>query len=326
MWREAPKRPKIGPSPGESALDSPSLTRAVAAPARPASRLGALAELTKLRLSALVVVTALTGCAAAGSTDGMLLLFVSLGTGLLAGGASAMNQLLEREFDARMDRTRDRPLPAGRISPAAALAIALALAALGFLVLARAAGLLTAGLGLLTFAVYVLIYTPLKRVTTLCTAVGAVVGAIPPVMGYTAAAGRIDGGALVLAAILFVWQVPHFLAIAWLYREDYAKSGFRMLPVVDPDGRSTFAMVLLYSLALTPVSLAAATALSTGWLYPLGALALSGWFAALAWRLYRERTREAARRLFLASLAWLPLVLGLLVLDPTAPFVAGPVR
>jgi protoheme IX farnesyltransferase len=276
-------------------------------------------ELAKFRLTGLVVVTAGTGflLASEGAVKGFVLLGVVLGTALLSGGASALNQVLEVAADARMPRTMNRPLPAGRVGMTHALLFGLLTGVAGFLLLAASGGMLAAGLGVLTFAIYVGVYTPLKRVTTLCTPVGAVVGAIPPVIGWTAAAGQIEAGAIVLAAILFVWQIPHFLAIAWLYRDDYAKGGFKMLPLGDPGGRTTFTMVLLYSLALLPVTLVAAAVCPTGWLFPLGAAVLGIGFSWLAVRLYRERTRAAARTLFLASLLYLPLLLALLVLDPT---------
>ncbi len=276
-------------------------------------------ELTKLRLTGLVVVTAGTGylLAGAGGANGFALFGVVLGTALLSGGAAALNQVFEIAADARMPRTMARPLPAGRIGVAHALAFGVLTGIAGFLLLAVTGGMLAAGLGVLTYAVYVGVYTPLKRVTTLCTPVGAVVGAIPPVIGWAAATGRIEAGGLVLAAILFVWQVPHFLAIAWLYRDDYSRSGFKMLPLEDPGGRVTFTMILLYSLALLPVTLVAAAVCSTGWLYPVLAVVLGAGFAWLAVKLYRERTRTAARTLFLASLLYLPLILALLVFDPT---------
>jgi heme o synthase len=284
------------------------------------SRLAVYSELMKLRLTGLVVVTAGVGYLAVTTASKSALAFLGtvLGTALLSGGASAMNQVLEIGPDSRMPRTRSRPLPAGRVSVRHALFFGLGIAIFGTLLLALAGGMLAAGLGALTFAIYVGVYTPLKRVTTLCTPVGAVVGAIPPVIGWVAATGRIEAGALALGTILFVWQIPHFLAIAWLYREDYAVSGFKMLPLEDPGGRATFAMVLLYSLALVPVTLVAAPVCGGGWLYALGALILGVGFLILAIRLYRERSRAAARTLFFASLIYLPLLLAMLVLDPTS--------
>jgi protoheme IX farnesyltransferase len=287
--------------------------------AEPRSSAGVWTELAKPRLSALVVVTTAVGylLAAGAAFDKLGFSLTVLGTGLLAAGASALNQWWEVPWDGRMLRTRDRPLPSGRIRMAAGLAFGLLLAAVGIGLLTRVNGL-TAWLGTATLAIYVLLYTPLKRRTTLCTVIGAVTGAIPPVMGWTAATGSIDAGAWVLFAILFVWQIPHFLAIAWLYREDYERGGFRMLPVVDPEGTTTFGMVVLYSMALLPVSLSATLVGLGGWLYPIGALLLGFGLLTLGVRLRRERTADAARRLFLATITYLPLLLALLVLDPTA--------
>jgi protoheme IX farnesyltransferase len=203
------------------------------------------------------------------------------------------------------------------MAPATVLAIALLLMATGAGLLFAFVNTLTAALGLTAAAVYVALYTPLKRLTTLNTLAGAIVGALPPMMGWSAATGRLDPGAYVLGAILFVWQIPHFLAIAWMYRDDYRRGGLRMLPVVDETGTTTSRMVLLYSLALIPVSLMAFGVRPTGWLYPVGAVLLGAAFAWLAFRLYRERTRAAARRVFFASLIYLPLLFILMAFDPT---------
>jgi protoheme IX farnesyltransferase len=287
--------------------------------AAPRSAVSAWTELVKPRLTTLVVITTIVGYAAgaAGEFRGWTFLMTVLGTGLLGAAASALNQWWERAFDARMRRTRSRPIPAGAIAPGRGLVFGLVAAAAGLVLLARQVNGLTALLGAITLVVYILAYTPLKRRTTLCTVVGAVTGAIPPMMGWTAATGSIGAGAWVLFGILFVWQIPHFLAIAWLYREDYERGGFRMLPVVDPEGSATCGMVVLYSLALLPVSLAATLVGMSGWLYAVGALLLGGAMLALAIRLHRERTAAAARRLFLATITYLPILLALLVFDPT---------
>jgi protoheme IX farnesyltransferase len=294
------------------------VSRAVPA-ARPA--LGAWAELTKPGLTGLVLATTVAGYAlgAAGSFDGRTFVLALLGTALLASAASALNQWWEVRWDRQMERTRNRPLPSRRLPAWAALAFGSVASLLGVAVLARSVNGLTAVLGAGTLLIYLLVYTPLKRRTTLCTIVGAVSGAIPPVMGYTAAAGTLGAGAWVLFGILFVWQVPHFLAIAWLYREDYARGGFRMLPVVDPEGRLTGRMVVLYCVALVPVSLSATLVGMSGFLYPFGAAILGTGMLGLGLNLRRERTRLAARRLFLATITYLPLLLALLALDPTAP-------
>jgi protoheme IX farnesyltransferase len=276
-------------------------------------------ELVKPRLSALVVVTASMGylLGAGGLADSFTLFVTALGTFLLAGGACGMNHALEVAPDGRMRRTRNRPLPAGRLARGPVLLFSLSLSGIGAAMLFARAGALTGWLGVASFLVYVVVYTPLKRVTTLNTVVGAIVGALPPMMGWAAATGGLESGAWVLGALLFVWQIPHFLAIAWMYRGDYARGGFRMLPVADPGGRSTAAMVVLYGLALIPVSLAAAPIRPTGWLYPVAALALGAAFLLLGVRFYRERTVAAARSVFLASIVYLPVLFLLMVFDPT---------
>jgi protoheme IX farnesyltransferase len=277
------------------------------------------ADLAKPRLSGLVVVTSGLGYlfAARGFASPLTLLATCAGTFLLSGGACAMNHWLESDVDARMHRTRERPIPAGRLAPATVLLFSLALLATGTILLYAGVNGLTTALGLLAAIVYVAIYTPLKRVTTLNTLAGAIVGALPPMMGWSAATGRIEFGAFVLGAFLFVWQIPHFLAIAWMYRDDYRRGRLRMLPVVDDDGTTTARMVFLYSLALIPVSLVATGVRPTGWLYPVGALALGLWFAWLGLRLHRERSRSAARRVFFASIIYLPLLFILMAFDPT---------
>jgi len=278
-----------------------------------------LVDLTKLRLSGLVVFTGALGYlfAARGAVRPLTLLATCVGTFLLSGGACALNHWLESDVDARMNRTRNRPIPAGRMAPLTVLVIALALIGVGAALLLAAVNVLTAGLGLLAAVVYVALYTPLKRLTTLNTLAGAIVGALPPMMGWSAATGRLDTGAYVLGAILFVWQIPHFLAIAWMYRDDYRRGGLRMLPVVDHAGTTTARMVLLFSLALIPVSLLAFGVRPVGWLYPVGAVLLGAWFSWLALRLFRERTRVAARRVFFASLLYLPALFILMAFDPT---------
>src|SRR5581483_8855877 len=183
------------------------------------------------------------------------LLHALLGIGLVSGGTAAMNEVVERDADALMRRTAHRPLPAGRMSLGHATAVALAMVAGGAAYLALTTNVLTGVLSLATAVVYLAAYTPLKKISPICTFVGAFPGAMPGVLGWAAACGRLDWGTLALFAILFLWQFPHFFAIAWMYREDYAKGSIRMLPVVEPDGRSTSLQILLYSLALIPVSL-----------------------------------------------------------------------
>lgn len=284
-----------------------------------AASLPVMAELTKARLNSLVLLTTAAGfyLGAEEKLDGWGLARVLAGTGLLAGGAAVLNQYLEREFDARMTRTAHRPLPAGQVKPETALLLGGMLALGGLLYLAAEVNLLTAFLGAVTLITYLFIYTPLKRRTIWNTVVGAVPGALPPVMGWVAAQGRLDWGALAVFAILFFWQVPHFLAIAWMYRDDYRAGGYRVLPVVDPECRFTAFTTLLWSAALLPVTLAPALimprALSP--LYVSIAFISGAVVIALAVRLVRKRTRKEARRVFFASIIHLPLLLLTMVVD-----------
>lgn len=273
--------------------------------------------LTKVRITALVLVTAATGflLGSIGGLDMPLLGWTLLGTGLAASGAAALNQVVEREFDARMRRTAGRPIPAGRMSAPHGLIVGVVLSVAGVGVLAEFVNLLTAALGLATVLLYVGVYTPLKRMTTLNTIVGAVPGAIPPVMGWTAASGSLGVPAGVLFAILFLWQLPHFLAIAWIFRDDYRRGGFPMLPVVDPEGLTTGHQVALYCAALVPVSLLPTILGLTGPIYFFGALVLGLGFLAFGLRMARNRQGREARGVLLASVTYLPLLLALLVID-----------
>lgn len=280
------------------------------------------AELLKPRLSSLVLITTVLGfyMGYMGPADGpffMMLVHTALGTGLVAGGAMVLNQYMERSTDALMERTRERPIPQGRVDARDALAYGMVLAGAGSAYLALLVNGLTAFLGVLTIGSYLLLYTPLKTRTPLCTLVGAIPGAIPPMMGYAAAAGLIDARAWTLFAILFVWQLPHFLAIAWLYREDYARGGQLMLPVVDSDGAQTSRQVLSFSLTLLPVTLVPAVVGMAGAVYFAAALFLGVVFLAFGWRLAVSRTPTAARQLFIVSVLYLPLLLGVMVLDRT---------
>jgi protoheme IX farnesyltransferase len=273
--------------------------------------------LAKVRITALVLVTTAAGFLLASRGEFQLgLLVVSLlGTALAASGAAALNQVIERRPDALMRRTASRPVAAGRIGPGSGLAFGVILGAAGIATLAVAVNLLTGALGFATIVLYIGAYTPLKRRTALNTLVGAVPGAIPPVMGWTAVTGSVDAGAWALFGILYLWQLPHFLAIAWMYREDYARAGFPMLPVIDPGGESTARQVALATLALVPVSLVPTLLGLAGAVYFFGALALGTSFAACALALAVGRRRGAARRLLLASVTYLPILLALLVLD-----------
>jgi protoheme IX farnesyltransferase len=275
------------------------------------------ADLVKARLTTLVVLTTAAGFYAGwkGAMNWALLFNTVFGTALVASGASALNQLLERDYDALMRRTENRPLPSGRLTPDAVLIIGGVLSVLGLSYLAATVNLLTATLGAITLISYVWVYTPLKRVTTLNTAIGAIPGALPPLMGWTAARDDIAGGGWALFAILFFWQLPHFLAIAWIYREDYARGGFAMLPVFDPEGRRTSAQALSHTLGLLPVSLSPFIFQLAGPIYLISALILGAVFAAAAFRFARELTVARARTLFFVSIIYLPLLLTALALD-----------
>ena len=276
-----------------------------------------LSELFKARLTALVLLTTVVGfyLGSRGAMNVALLLHSLLGTALLAAGAAALNQLLERDYDARMERTEDRPLPSGRLSPQTVLVIGGVISAAGMVYLAALVNLLTALLGAATLVSYLFVYTPLKRLTTLNTVIGAVPGALPPLMGWTAATDQMNAGGWALFAILFFWQLPHFFAIAWMYRDDYARAGFRMLPIVDPDGTRTGRQSVSHTLGLMVMSLFPVVFKVSGMIYAAGAIVLGLVFLALAVRFSRRLTRESARTLFFASIIYLPLLLGLMVFD-----------
>jgi protoheme IX farnesyltransferase len=235
------------------------------------------------------------------------MLFAVLGTALVAGGANALNMVIERDFDARMARTANRPLPSGRLEPREATLFGGVLAAGGVLVLLLGTTPLAALLATITFASYVFVYTPLKRRTTLNTHVGAIPGALPALIGWAAARGDLDGPAWVLFVFVYLWQIPHFLAIAWLYRDDYARGGYRMLPSADPEGIATGRQALLGAVALVPVSLLPSLAGLTGPLYFAGALLLGAWFVRRTLAFALARTPSGARQLLRASLVYLPL-------------------
>jgi protoheme IX farnesyltransferase len=277
-----------------------------------------LAELTKARITLMVMVTAAAGFllgSGGDGVDGALLLHALLGTGLVAAGAGALNEVIERDADALMRRTADRPIPAGRIDPDAALGFGVALAIGGLVWLALSVNLLTSLLGAATLSAYIFVYTPMKRVSPLATLVGAVPGAVPPLMGWAAARDSLDPGAWALFGILFLWQLPHFLAIAWMYRADYERGGFPMLPVLDPEGGRTARQMILYAAALVPVSLLPSALGLTGAVYFLGALALGLAFLGFAVAFERARSGRAARHLLLVSVIYLPAILAVMVLD-----------
>ena len=273
--------------------------------------------LTKPRLNLLVLLTTLAGLylASPQGVEFTLLLNTLVGTAIVAGGAAALNQVWEHRTDALMRRTRVRPLPAGRLGVAEGTWFGVLLSLVGLAQLAIGVNLTAAAVALATLVSYVLVYTPLKPLTSLSTVVGALPGALPPVIGWAAARGSLDAGAFVLFAILFLWQIPHFLAIAWIYREDYARGGLPMLPVLDPDGKVTGRQAVANSLALLLVSLTPRAAGLAGNVYLVGAVVLGMAFTAVAFRAAIERTAPAARRLFVASIVYLALLCALLIAD-----------
>jgi protoheme IX farnesyltransferase len=275
------------------------------------------ADLVKARLTLLVLLTTLVGfyLGCRGPANYLLMLHTVLGTALVAGGAAALNQLLEREHDARMQRTRDRPLPSGRLQPATVMVFGGVCACAGLLYLALAVNLITSVIGAISLLSYLFIYTPLKRVTWLNTAVGAIPGGLPPMMGWTAARGQLSREGWALFAILAFWQLPHFLAIAWIYRDEYKQAGFKMLPVIDPQGHRTARHAVSLTLALLPVSLFPFLFKLTGPVYLIGALLLGLAFLWFAVRFARDLTLSRARQLFFASILYLPLLLTVMVLD-----------
>lgn len=285
--------------------------------------LGDLLELTKPRITVFVVLTAFLGFAAGtdgplAGLDGVLLLHTLLGTALVASGTSAFNEIAEVDLDRRMARTATRPLPAGRLPFGEAVAFATLLSVVGVGELWIYANGLTAFLAALTLTSYVFVYTPMKTRSPLSTIVGAVPGALPPLGGYTAAAGALGAPGLALFGILFLWQMPHFYAIGWRHRADYGAAGFRILSTVDPTGRSSARHALAFGLLLVPVSVLPTYLGTAGLVYGAGALLLSGWFASTAVRFFRETTDGAAKSMFLASIAWLPAIVVLLLADRVA--------
>ncbi|GAC1475776.1 MAG: heme o synthase [Isosphaeraceae bacterium] len=281
-------------------------------------RVASFVSLTKPRITVMVLVTVATGfyMGARGASNPLTLLLTLLGTGLVAGGASTLNQWLERARDARMRRTSGRPLPIGRITPKEAVVFGVAISSIGLLTLSLAANLLAACVALTTLLLYVLVYTPLKPLTTLNTAIGAVPGALPPVIGWAAATGRLGVEAWVLFLIVFLWQFPHFLAIAWIYRDDYARGGHRMLPSVDPTGVLTGRQSTFYALALLPAGLMPAVIGLAGGYYFGGALLLGLLYLACSVGFWSKVSDLSARRLLWASFFYLPAILALLLLNP----------
>ena len=276
-------------------------------------RIGDLVELTKPRITFLVLITTLVGFYM-GSRNGLnfLLLFHTiLGTGLVASGASALNQYLERDLDARMTRTRNRPLPDGRLVPNEALIFSGLISAAGVIYLMVFVNFLTGLIGAATLASYVLVYTPLKTRTTLCTLIGAFPGAAPPVMGWTAARGEVDAVALSLFAILFLWQMPHFFAIAWIFTEDYTRAGFN----IHVSGERTGRQIIMYCCALIPISVLPTFFGLTGTVYLLGAILFGFIYLGYGFAVALFRSNTHAHRLLRVSVLYLPALLLLMMLD-----------
>jgi heme o synthase len=274
-------------------------------------------DLVKARLTTLVLLTTAVGfyVGERGAMDFALFFNALAATALVAAGAAALNQLLEREYDAKMRRTQNRPLPSGRLQPTTVAIFGGVSSVIGLVYLALAVNLLTSVLGAITLVSYLFIYTPLKRVTWLNTAIGAVPGALPPLMGWTAARNDLTGEGWALFAILFFWQLPHFFAIAWMYRDEYAKAGFKMLPNVDADGKRTAEQSVSNTLALLAVSLCPFIFKMAGTTYLAGAIILGAGFLFCAIQFSRQLTLTRARQLFFASIIYLPLLLALMVWD-----------
>jgi protoheme IX farnesyltransferase len=296
-------------------LNSPAVGRLEQLSAR--ERVAAYLELTKPRITFLIVLTAAAGFAlgSRGAVDYGRLLAAMVGIAFLSSGIATINQYMERDLDALMRRTANRPLPSGKLLPWEALAFGAALTIFAEIYLAVVVNPLTAVLGLTVIAGYLFAYTPLKTRTTLSTMVGAFPGAVPPLIGWAAARGDIGLEAWVLFAILFLWQFPHFLAIAWMYREDYSRAGILMLPVVEPDGRVTGQQIVIYTVLLLPVSLLPTALGISGKVYLYGAIALGLLFLYSSVRAAFSKSRQEARRLLLASVIYLPLLFILMVLN-----------
>ncbi len=280
-------------------------------------RFSAFFELTKPRIAFLLVLTSAAGFYLGANQDFDIWLFFNsmAGITLLAFGVATLNQYIERDIDTKMERTSTRPLPTGKVTPNEALIFGVSLCVIAEIYLFFAVNALTAGLGLVVIVGYVLLYTPLKTRTTLSTAIGAIPGAMPPLMGWTSSANEISLGAWFLFALLFLWQFPHFLAIAWMYKEQYAKAGIRMLPVVEKDGRITAQQIVIFTVLLLPISLAPFFLGISGFIYLIGASILGVWFLYASIRTARAKTVEEARKLLLVSVLYLPVIFALMVLN-----------
>jgi protoheme IX farnesyltransferase len=273
--------------------------------------------LTKPRITWLILMSTGVGYffGAKNGWQFLTLLHTIIGTGLIASGTAALNQWYEREADAKMRRTQERPLPSGRLVAWKALLFAILISAAGFVELWLGANALAATLGLFTLLCYLFVYTPLKQRSPHSTTIGSIPGAMPPLIGFAAARGTLTWEAWVLFAILFLWQFPHFYAIAWMYKEDYARAGIRMLPVVEPDGKSTARRIMLYSMALIPISIMPKFFAMAGNFYLYGAIALGLAFLYYGLKIRADRTRQQARQVLLASVVYLPVLFSLMLLD-----------
>lgn len=304
---------------------SPSLlpdptTRVAALPSRAVLR--DFFVLTKPEISFLVMISALAGflLGAPGAFSGWTLFFLLIGVTMTSAGACVLNHYVEMDLDAKMRRTATRPLPAGRISPKAARNFGYVLVAAGIGLLCPLTNPLTATLAGLTVVLYLYVYTPLKRKTTYNTLIGTIPGALPALGGWTAATGSIGAGGLAIFAILAFWQMPHFFSLAWMYRKDYGRGGYAMLPVVQPDGQSTASQTVAYTAALIAASIAPTLLGNTGWLYAGAALILGLWFMRPVLTFYQTRTVQAARRVLKASVVYIPLLVLLILVDRWMPF------
>ena len=274
-------------------------------------------DLTKIRLSLLVVVTTGAGFILASplGIDWLTLLWTLLGTTACAGSAAALNQLAEHSRDMKMHRTLSRPLPAGHLSRAHAFVFGILLTYIGIAILSFGANIEAAGIALLTILIYILVYTPLKTITSFNTLVGALVGGLPPLIGWVAASGTIELGGWILAGILFIWQIPHFLALAWMYREDYERGGFTMLPAIDKTGELTARVSVITSLCLIPLALFLTVVGTTGILFAIIGTILGGFMTMKSITFWRKRDDASARRLFFASIIYLPLIIVAMLAD-----------
>ncbi|MCB0317770.1 MAG: heme o synthase [Bdellovibrionales bacterium] len=274
-------------------------------------------EMTKPRIVTLVLVTTFLGFVLAkGEIESYYVLLMTLiGTACTCGGSGVLNHFLEREVDCKMERTRNRPIPSGKVSPANALAFGLLLVILGCTLLVWQVNTLTGFLALLTTFLYVVVYTPLKQITWLNTMIGAIPGALPTLGGWAAASNGLELGGWALFAILFIWQHPHFYAIAWIFRDDYAKGGFKMLPVVDPEGERLFKHILYFSLLLIPASILPAIHGTLGLVYLICAFFLSIWMLIYSYRFFNSATKENAWKLFRATIIYLPALLLVVAID-----------